>query len=96
MGNGLCTWRPRCITIALWHHQNMRTTLHIDDDAYKVAVRYAKLRKIRVGQAVSALIVRGSQAEVPVKEMGGLLIFDTPKDFPKITTEQVKRLAGEW
>lgn len=70
--------------------------MHIDDDAYKIVVRYAKSRKIRVGQAVSDLIVRGSKAEIPLKEMSGLLIFDPPKDFPKITTEQVKRLAEEW
>jgi hypothetical protein len=70
--------------------------LHIDDDACKIVVRYAQLRKIRVGQAVSELILRGAKSEIPVKEMNGLLIFDPPKDIPKITTEQVKRLAEEW
>lgn len=74
----------------------MRTTLHVDDEAYKIAVRHAKLRKIGLGRAVSDLILRGAHAEMPVKEQAGLLVFDPPKSFPKITPEQVKRLAEEW
>lgn len=74
----------------------MRTTLHVHDEAYKVAMRHAKMRKIGLGRAVSELILRGAQAEMPVKEKAGLLVFDPPKDFPKITPEQVKRLAEEW
>ena len=74
----------------------MRTTLHLDDEAYKVAMQHAKIRKIGLGRAVSDLIRRGAQSEMPVKEKGGLLVFDPPKGLPKITVEQVKRLAEEW
>lgn len=74
----------------------MRTTLHIDDEAHRIAVRHAKLRKIRLGRAVSDLILRGARAELPVKEDQGLLIFDPPRRLPRITPEQVKRLAEEW
>jgi hypothetical protein len=74
----------------------MRTTLHVDDEAYQIALRHAKLRKIGLGRAVSDLILRGAQAEMPVKRKAGLLVFDPPKNFPKITPEQVKRLAEEW
>ena len=74
----------------------MRTTIHIDDEAYGVAMRHAKMRKIRLGRAISELIVRGEQAEMPVKEEAGLLVFDPPKHLPKITAEQATRLAEEW
>lgn len=69
--------------------------MHIDDDAYKLAVRYAKNRKIGLGKAVSELVAKGARVKIPVKEVSGLLIFDPPKDFPKITTEQVRRIMEE-
>lgn len=47
----------------------MRTTLHLDDEAYRIAVRHAAMQKIGLG---------------------------APKQLPKITAEQVKRLAEEW
>lgn len=74
----------------------MRTTLHLDEEAYRIALRHAKARKIGIGRAVSDLILCGSKAEMPVKQTAGLLVFDPPKDFPKITPERVKRLAEEW
>jgi hypothetical protein len=74
----------------------MRTTLHVDDEAYRLAVRHAKMRGIRLGRAISDLIVRGARAEIPLKEQDGLLIFDPPQHLPETTTEQVKRLAEEW
>ena len=71
----------------------MRTTLHLDDEAYRIAVRYAKDRGIRLGKAVSKLVVRG--ARLSVRERNGLLIFDLPKDSPVVTTEMVKRIMDE-
>ena len=73
----------------------MRTTLHVDDEAYTIAVRHAKLRKIRLGRAISDLIIRGAKAEIPVRQENGLTVFDPPAHLPKLTTEQVKRLAEE-
>jgi hypothetical protein len=74
----------------------MRTTLHVDDDAYRIAARHARVRKIGLGRAVSELIVRGAHAEIPLKSENGLTVFDPPKHLPKLTTEQVKRLSEEW
>jgi len=70
--------------------------LHVDDAAYRIAVHHAKMRKVRLGRAISDLIIRGAEAETPVKEENGLVVFDPPKRLPNITTEQVKRLAEEW
>lgn len=74
----------------------MRTTLHLDDEAYRIAVRHAAMRKVGLGRAVSDLILRGAKEEMPLKEQDGLIVFDAPKQLPKITAEQVKRLAEEW
>lgn len=74
----------------------MRTTVHISDDAYAVVTRYAKMRRIGVGKAISELVVRGSRARLPLKEVNGLVIFDPPADSPIVTNEQVKALEDEW
>jgi hypothetical protein len=73
----------------------MRTTLHLDDEAYRIAVRYAKDRKIGLGRAVSELVSRGSKARVPVRERNGLVVFDPPPGTPVITTEMVKKIMEE-
>jgi len=73
----------------------MRTTLHINDDAYKIVMRYAKIRKIGMGKAVSELVVRGAQPRVGIKEKNGLSIFDLPAGTPVVTTEQVKKIMEE-
>jgi hypothetical protein len=49
-----------------------------------------RLRRIQ-----TELIVRGAKAEIPTKEENGLLVFDPPELLPRITTEQVRRLAEE-
>lgn len=73
----------------------MRTTLHIDDEAYRIVMRYARDRKVGLGRAVSELVMKGARAKIPVKQVNGLLVFDPPEDFPRITTEQVKRIMEE-
>lgn len=74
----------------------MRMTVHIDDDAYRLAVRHAKACNLRLGKAISDLIVRGALAELPLKEERGLVLFDPPDDLPETTIDQVKQLAEEW
>lgn len=73
----------------------MRTTLHIDDEAYRIAVRYAKDRKIGLGKAFSELVERGAKARIPVRERNGLLVFDPPPGMPVVTTEMVKKIMEE-
>lgn len=81
---------------SFWYHKAVRTTIHLSDEAYRLALHHAKARNIGLGRAVSDLIIRGAKAELPLKEESGLLIFDPPEELPQISVEQVKRLAEEW
>ncbi|MBI5280666.1 MAG: antitoxin [Candidatus Solibacter usitatus] len=74
----------------------MRTTVHINDDAYAIVMQYAKARQIGVGKAISELVVKGARKRLPVKELDGLFVFDLPDDSPTVTTEQIKALEEEW
>jgi hypothetical protein len=51
-----------CITV--------RTTLNIDDEALAVAQTYARARDLKLGQAVSDLILRGGAEKLPVRKRG--------------------------
>ena len=76
-------------------HQIMRTTLTLEDDAFATAQAYARARAIKLGQAISELILRGSTGKVPVKQVGGVWVFDLPPDTPKVTAAQVKQMLDE-
>lgn len=73
----------------------MRTTLTLEDDAFSTAQAYARARAIKLGQAISELILRGSTGKAPVKQVGGVWVFDLPPDTPKITAAQVKQMLDE-
>lgn len=73
----------------------MRTTLHLDDAAYRVALRHARRRRIGLGKAVSELVLRAAQARMPTKVVDGLLIFDPPQDLPRITPREVCQILEQ-
>jgi hypothetical protein len=73
----------------------VRTTLTLEDDAFEVAQTYARARSLRLGQAVSELIRRGSAERLPIKRHGGVWVFDLPADAPKVTSRQVKDMLDE-
>ncbi len=73
----------------------MRTTLTLDDDAFATAQAYARARSLKLGQAVSDLIRRGSAQALPIKRSGGVWVFDLPDDTPAVTSRQVRRLLDE-
>jgi hypothetical protein len=73
----------------------MRTTINLEDVALEAAKAYAKARAIKLGQAISELIVRGSTGNIPLRETNGLWVFDLPKNTPKITSAKVKQLLDE-
>jgi hypothetical protein len=73
----------------------MRTTLTLEDEAFATAQAYAKSRAIKLGQAISELIVRGSSGSVPMRQLNGVWVFDPPPETPKISSEQVKQLLEE-
>ena len=68
-----------------------RITLSLDDDVYKLIQRYAHSRSLRVGQAVSELVRRGFQADVPLRREGELIVFDLPRDAAPVSSEDVAR-----
>ena len=73
----------------------MRTTLSIDDDALRIARRFAKGRRISVGKAVSEILRKSAQVSLPTKKVNGLTIFDLPSDSPRITSEHVRKLLED-
>lgn len=73
----------------------MRTTLHLDDDAYQIVVRYAKARGIGLGKAASELLRRGAQVKVRTRRVNGLVVFDPPLEAPEVTPAQVRQLLAE-
>ena len=73
----------------------MRTTIKLEDDAFATAQAYAQARAIKLGQAVSELIVRGNAPKVAMKQMNGVWVFDLPADTPKVSAQKVKQLLDE-
>jgi hypothetical protein len=73
----------------------MRTTITIEDDAFIAAQAYARARALKLGQAVSELIRRGSAERLPIKNVKGVWVFDLPPDTPPVTARQVQRLLDE-
>jgi hypothetical protein len=73
----------------------MRTTLTIEDDAFSKAQAYANARALKLGQAVSELIRRGTADKLPMKQKNGAWIFELPPDTPRVTAKQVKDMMDE-
>lgn len=72
----------------------MRVTLTIEDNALASARAYARARGVKLGQAVSGLIRRGSAGKVPIRQMNGVWVFDLPPGTPVVTAERVRQLLN--
>ncbi|MEP7100042.1 MAG: hypothetical protein ABI781_06005 [Burkholderiales bacterium] len=73
----------------------MRTTLTLEDDAFATANAYARARALKLGQAVSELIRRGSAEKLPLKQVDGVWVIDLPADAALLTARQVQQLLDE-
>jgi hypothetical protein len=73
----------------------MRTTINLEDDAFDAAQVYARARALKLGQAVSELIRRGSGERLPIRQRGDTWVFDLPADAPKVSAERVKALLDD-
>jgi hypothetical protein len=73
----------------------MRTTLTIVDDAFTKAQAYAQARALKLGQAVSQLIQRGTADKLAMKQKNGAWVFELPPETPKATARQVKDLMDD-
>ena len=65
----------------------MRTTLDIMDDVLENVNEYAAARSISKSAAVSAILERGFNAEVPTKWENGILVFDPGPGSKMVTLE---------
>ena len=54
----------------------MRTTITIEDDAFATAQSYARARALKLGQAVSERIRRGSTEKLPIRQEKGVWVFE--------------------
>lgn len=73
----------------------MRTTITLEDDAFATAQAYARARALKLGQAISDLIRRGSAERLPIRKQGGAWVFDLPPGTPTVTAQRVKDLLDE-
>lgn len=73
----------------------MRTTVTLEDDAFGMAQSYAEARALKLGQAISELIRRGSGERLPMRKEAGVWVFDLPPDTPRVTARQVKSLLDD-
>ncbi len=73
----------------------MRTTVTLDDDAFGMAQSYAQARALKLGQAISELVRRGSGERLPVRKKAGVWVFDLPADAPKVTARQVEDMLED-
>jgi hypothetical protein len=74
----------------------MRTTLSIDDDVLEAARCLAEAQHIPLGQAVSTLARRGIKPLGLKMSDAGVLVFDTPADFPTIDDADVARILADF
>ena len=70
----------------------MRTTITLEDDAFAAAQAYAQARALKLGQAISELIRRGTGERLPIRKESGVWVFDLPANAPKVTARQVRDL----
>lgn len=70
----------------------MRTTISIDDDAFRLVKRYAARRSLALGKAVSELLRRAFTMPRPTRTVNGLQVFDFPAESPRVTMKKVQDL----
>ena len=73
----------------------MRTTLTLDDEAFSLAQAYAEARELKLGQAVSELIHRGTEQPLPITKKNGAWVFELPVGTPEVTSRQVKDMVDD-
>jgi hypothetical protein len=78
----------------------MRTTLNIQDEAFKLASHYAQARAIKLGDAISELVLKGGVQHDDARSFGIVAKGDTwvlevPADAPVVTPELVRDLLDE-
>lgn len=75
----------------------MRTTLNLQPNAFELAATYANARALKLGDAVSELILRNQvpAASGQLKKVGEVWVMDLPKGQANISAAQVKNMLEE-
>jgi hypothetical protein len=73
---------------------DMRTTLSLDDDAFRLVKRYAAGRSLAIGKAVSELVRRAFTVPRPTRLVNGVQVFDLPPESPRVSTKKVLDLEA--
>jgi hypothetical protein len=77
------------------HHISMRTTLSLDDDAFRLVKRYAASRSLALGKAVSELVRRAFTVPRPTRLVNGVQVFDLPPESPRVNAKKVRELDAD-
>lgn len=72
-----------------------RTTLHLEDDAVKVAQAHARRHRLTLGRAVSELVMRAAERPLATAERTGLHVLRLARRSPKVTAALVDSLRDE-
>ena len=73
----------------------MRTTLTLEDDAFELAMRLARRRRLTLGKAVSELVRRGARQVVTTEPRHGLEVVKLPATPARVRTADVERLLED-
>jgi hypothetical protein len=72
-----------------------RTTLQLEDDAFKVAKVHAARHGVTLGQAVSELIRQAAERPLATEERSGLRVVRLQARSPRVTSVLVDRLRDD-
>lgn len=75
----------------------MRTTLNLQPHAFELAATYANARAMKLGDAVSELILRNQAptAAPKLKKVGDVWVVAVPKSQVTVSAAQVKNMLEE-
>ncbi len=73
----------------------MRTTLSLDDDAFRLIKRYAASRSLALGKAVSELVRRALTVPRPTRLVNGVQVLDLPPESLRVNAKKVRELDSD-
>ena len=72
-----------------------RTTLHLEDDAMKVAKAHAQRHRLTLGRAVSDLVRKAGERPLVTEDRSGLRVLRLSRRSPRVTTALVDHLRED-
>ena len=72
-----------------------RTTLHLEDDAMKVAKAHAKRHRLTLGRAVSELVRKAAERPLVAEDRSGLRVLRLNRRSPRVTSALIDDLRED-